>query len=242
MRLRAQRRSIRVFALGAVACLAAGGCGGTVPFDADAKADAKTDRTSDLVVAKSAVLRQADLPDFTATPSENSGDFTDEEVRLLAKCLKVDVDVLQDTQGAQVADSPDFERGDLTISSGIEIHPTARTIETVFDVFENPRFGDCLSVLFAFTLAKEPTQPGVEIGVPRLERHGSKLGDRASRFMGTVDITAHGVVAVTLHMEMVFVQRGRALVMFASNDQAPLDTARSSRLITKMLNRLQGHN
>jgi hypothetical protein len=222
-----------VFALMCV--VVASGCGGTLPFGSDSTVDPKADR----LAAKAAVLKQGDLPGFTATPHKESTGFTPEDEKLLAKCLKIDVAVFEEGDNGQSATSPDFKRGDLEIGSEVEIDPDASGIDAVFDVLNGGRFEKCLSVLMTFALAKE-SRPGIEIGPPTFLRQTSKLGDRATRFMGEVTISAPGI-AQELHMEMLFVREGRAVIALTSNDLESIDTARSDRLVKTMLGRLDGH-
>jgi hypothetical protein len=218
-----------------VVALSAFGCGGSA-----AKADPKADKAA----AKAATLIKSDLPGFIALPYKSSEDgLTPSEKRRLAKCMRVDVDsaLFGDTQGAQIADSPTFKRDHLSIDSEIEIDPNSKSIDAVFDVFDQGKFEDCLGAWMKRSMVDAVKDtPGATIGTPDVSRTRPELGDRAARFLVDVPFSGPGVAA-TSHSEALFVKKGRAVVMLSSNDFAPIFTDRTDELATTILNRLRGN-
>jgi hypothetical protein len=219
----------------ALVCVVGSGCGGTLSLKSDVKIDPRADK----LAARAAVLKQSDLPGFTANRAEESSGFSAEDEKLLAKCLKSDVEVLEAPESAQSATSPGFERGTLEIGSEVWIDRDASAIDEVFDVLTGGRFEECLSFLMASNIAKEPA-PTIEFGAPTFVRQTSQLGDRGARFMGEVEVTSRGVTG-HLYLEILFVKEGRAVIALAANDGEPIDTALCDRLMKAMLRRLDGH-
>jgi hypothetical protein len=210
-----------------IAALAFAGCGGS-----SAKADPKTD----LANAKAATLTASDLPGYTATPYQPSGDIPASLKKNFANCIHEPATILDDTPGAQTAHSPDLKKQDATVSAEVEIDPKRSDIDKGWNQLSKSGMEPCLGQLFvaAFKLGAS----GATVGNPTVTRFSVGVGSRSVGYAIKIPATAQGV-SVVAYLDAVFVARDRAGInLFTSNVGQPFDRATEKSLVRTMYDRV----
>jgi hypothetical protein len=198
------------------------------------------DRVADQALADSVVLTLDDLgPGWTVSEEDDEGDEDDAEDELfedeLAECLGVDPDEIPDD-----SDDPEavgtFEReGELAlaqIEATASVSPTLDEIETVFDLFDSPRFIECYRPLLDRQLQEEqPEEEGFEFTDVELDELEvpAGLGDAAFGLRLVVSAEAEGT-PFDLYEDLYFVRRGRVgifLMALGAFEPVPVDYSRS---------------
>jgi hypothetical protein len=186
-----------------VSLLALVACGGSAK---------KVDPAADLATAKSALLTEADVSGYTGEPHTPSDDIPDAEKKSFADCMGVSVSIYDDVPGAQKADSPDFSKGDATISNSVAIDPKQSDVEDRWKQVTSSKTAPCFQVLFEHLFkAGIADIPNVTAGPTDITKFDPGIGDRSVGYSVTFSATSEGN-EVSFFADVVFFPRDRAEV------------------------------
>jgi hypothetical protein len=187
-----------------VSLVALSACGGTT-FE-------KVDPAADLAHAQASVLTPTDVPGYTSAPHEPSDDTPAAAKQQFAACTHAPRSIFDDTPGAQKADSPDFSRGDASITNHVEIDPKQSDVDADWKVLSQPGIDVCFEQFFESAVqAGSAANPGVSIGAASVTSFDPAVGSRSAGF--TVKFSASGSGGTKSFVaDLILVARGRAEV------------------------------
>ncbi|HET9729231.1 MAG TPA: hypothetical protein VFR41_07420 [Acidimicrobiia bacterium] len=193
----------------------------------------------DLAAAMQALLTRADAPPgFDAVPHQPGSGLPEAAKHSFAQCLGVDHSLLDDTPGAEHADSPDFQSraGNNALQTRVEVAPNRAALDFVFTELASPRMARCIESMFRGLFKQQaPNARVVQLsvtpfGIPN-------VGDRARGVHGDIVLANHGQNA-TLSFDLMFASTGRALARLESSSSKPLKRAVEVGLVQKMISRV----
>jgi hypothetical protein len=192
----------QVFAVTVVALgLVAAGCGGG--NDTDALQPQTQVTVDDQRRADRIILRLADFPSgWRAEADENQDD---------ADCYKVDFGDLTITGRAE---SKSFVKGNVPFASSVAVlYKTPQQAGTVFDEVASDKLAGCFA-----DYMKSQSADDVTIGETSFGELGfPELGDRSAAYQIAIELKTEGLTP-TMFIDLVFIQRDRALAMLAFVD------------------------
>jgi hypothetical protein len=255
-----RRGRIVLATLIAAVCFA--GCGGgdstsSSPATTVAEAPTGTPTTTavapggsrgDRAAAERAVLRQDDLPGWTAKPHEEQPDDPDVEGQLAA-CMGVEPAMLK-TDNASTVHSPDFESprsGNFEAQNSVSLLETAALATERLAVLQRSETAGCLSTAMSEIMTRtiqnprsgNAPPPGLTVGqVSSQVTPFPVLGDGTVAFAVEIPLEAEGQ-QTTIYGELVFAVKGRAATQFTLLGYGePFPAEEAERLATTVVDRL----
>ncbi len=211
-------------------------CAAALVLAACGSSGSKADPAKDLKTAKAATLTSADLPAYSATPYQPSGDVPAAVKKRFAECVHEPTTVFDDTPGAQKAHSPDFRQREHTISATVEIDPKRSDIDKGWSQLSKPGIEPCLEQLFES--AVKLSAPDATFANASATRFNVGVGDRSVGYEIKMDVTTQGETAPA-DVNLLYVARDRAGIdLIADNIGQPLDHASEIALVRKMYDRV----
>ena len=151
-------------------------------------------------------------------------------------CLHVSTTIFDDTPGAQKAHSSDFSKGQVAVSSDVEIDPKRSDVTTGYNELTKSGIENCLAQLFK--AAVKLGAPTATIGDTTTTRFTVGIGNRSVGFATKISAVAQGVTVVA-YFDVVFVARDRAGIdLTASNVGQSFDRATEVALARAMYDRV----
>jgi hypothetical protein len=222
-------RLLKTSAIVLVPALMLGACGSSTK---------KVDPAADLAVAKAAGLTAADLPGYKETPYKKSSDVPASVKKDFATCLHVKTTVLDDTPGAQKANSSDFDKGNATVSGSVEIDPKKSDIDTGWNALNKPGIERCLEQLFQAAVRLAAPSGGVTFGATSVTKFDVGVGKRSVGYSVKITASSQGV-NVVFYADFVFVARDRAgIELDALNLSKPFSRAKEAALARAIYDRI----
>jgi hypothetical protein len=202
----------------------------------------ETDRQIELAAA----LRLSDLPAGWASEDDTDEPQDDDLDRELAQCMGMPTSFMDDGSDGE---QPSFASPNgQFVTGGASLAPARAEVTLMFDVVERPRMLGCLEDLMQQSIDRQFEAEGgtgagsIHIG-PVTARHldYGRLGDRAVVFRIAIPVSVEGLLGTSMVMtaDLVFVQRGRAVVMvMAMGEDAPVPQSLVVDLVGKIGSRL----
>ena len=191
---------------------------------------------ADLATAKAAVLTPADLPGYTPKAYSPSNDLPASIKKQFSDCTHEPTTIFDDTPGAQIAHSPDFDKGDATVSGEVEIDPTKADVDKGWGMLSKAGIEPCLQQLFES--AVKASAPDATFSGTLTTRFDPGVGDRSVGYSIKLTFTAQGTTG-TAYVDLLGVARDRAGIdMTALNIGTPLDRTMENGLLQKMYDRV----
>lgn len=195
------------------------GCGSDNSSNTGGTAEQGEPSATDQAIADDAVLKEGDLPEWTASPPDDD-ETDDDEFETPAECQAIEEEFgeLDDLFGSDVDDaanatSPDFEFESETsvrfLSNEVSVGPDTEEADMFFDIMQSDDIAACLESVFA----EEMTNDDEPMTVSGLEIDIADIGDRAAVFSMTVSTEVDGM-PFEMAFVILFVQVDRAGSMF----------------------------
>ncbi len=158
---------------------------------------------------------------FVSRPG-SSDDSDGPRIDVLAKCLGIPVERLQD-KPVDEANGDDFvsKTNEIVMAgSEAEVVPASQ-VASHLEALRHPRFAECFGAEFEHFLAKENATPGVRYKLVSLEKVEPPTGANGDARI-SMDITAAGET-VEVVFDAVFIMKGRVeATLFFSNPDKPM--------------------
>ncbi|HEY3831117.1 MAG TPA: hypothetical protein VGO03_02380 [Acidimicrobiia bacterium] len=222
------KRVWRTCAIAGAAALVMAACGGS---------SAKADPAKDLATAKAATLTATDLPGYTATPDTSSSDDTPAALKTqFANCSHEPKSFFADTPGEQKGHSPDFKKGNTTVSAEVDVEPTRSDVDTEWKEISKSGIETCLGQLF--TAVFKSSASGVTVGKATATRFTVGVGSRSVGYAMKIT-AAEGGQSIDAYIDLLVAARDRAGVeLDAVSVGQPFDRATEKKLVQTMYNRV----
>jgi len=234
---RTRSLSVLFVALALVAAACSSGSG-----NSDKSGGSTATDSADLTLAKQAVLRPSDLSDYKATTHIVGSELSSTLRRTFAQCMGVDTTIFDTVPNAQIANSPDFSKGQQNqqqVTSSVEIDPTAADVDQGWKDFSGAKTQSCLKDLFGrLYTAANAAKAGIKYGPVHVSEFNVGVGDRSIGYAMSRAATGPAQT-IELDVDVIYVVHDRAGMEFNFfNYGTNPDRTAEARLAQKVYDRV----